>query len=256
MTTLDIFTYAGREVRTVLLAGEPWFVAADVCAVLGLTNPSMSVNAIDEADLSATEVSSSGQRRAMRTVNESGLYELVFQSRKPEAKIFRRWVTSEVLPAIRRTGTYTAATAPSALPDRKALAQMVIEAETARELAEAKVAEMAPKVEVAERLLDADGDLSVGDAAKALTRAGVKVGESRLFAALNNKGWIYRAQGDGRWRVYQAAIESGHMSVLPTSHYHPKTGVLVLDPPQPRVTPKGLQRLLADHGALVPVGAS
>lgn len=119
-----------------------------------------------------------------------------------------------------------------------------------RELAEAKVAELAPKAEVADRLLNADGDLSVADTAKALTRAGVKVGEGRLFAALKERNWIYRG-ADGRWRVYQSAIESGHMSVLPQSHYHPKTGVLVLDPPQPRVTPKGLQKLLADHGAVV-----
>lgn len=124
-------------------------------------------------------------------------------------------------------------------------------AATARALvaSEARIAELAPKAEVAERLLDADGDLSVGDAAKALTRAGVKVGADRLFKALD-KRWIYRG-ADGRWRVYQSAIESGHMSVLPQSHYHPRTGVLVLDPPQPRVTPKGLAKLMRESGVEV-----
>lgn len=114
------------------------------------------------------------------------------------------------------------------------------------ELAEAKIAELEPKAQVADKLLDANGDLSVRDAAQALTRAGVKVGATRLFAELDQRGWIKRA-GDGRYRVIQSAIETGHMSVLPASHYHPKTGVLVLDPPQPRVTPKGIQRLLADY---------
>lgn len=117
------------------------------------------------------------------------------------------------------------------------------------ELAEAKVLELEPKAEVADKLLDAEGDLSVRDAAQSLTRAGIKVGAGRLFAELEHRGWIKRALGDGRYRVIQTAIESGHMSVLPQSHYHPKTGVLVLDPPQPRVTPKGLQRLLSDYGA-------
>lgn len=118
------------------------------------------------------------------------------------------------------------------------------------EESEAKVAELLPKAEVADRLLDADGDMSVGDTAKVLTRAGVKVGETRLFNLLNTKGWIYRGLSDDRWRVYQSAIESGVMSVMPQSHFHPRTGVLVLDPPQPRVTAKGLQCLLTEHGAI------
>lgn len=122
----------------------------------------------------------------------------------------------------------------------------------AREIDRQRIAELEPKAEVADRLLDADGDLSVADAAKALTRAGVKTGAGRLFGDLERRGWIFRARGDGRWRVTQRAIDQGLMSVLPASHYHPKTGVLVLDPPQPRVTPKGLQRLLSEYGALVP----
>lgn len=121
---------------------------------------------------------------------------------------------------------------------------------TARRVEEltAEVAELKPKAQVAEKLLDAEGDLSVADAAQALTRAGIKTGQGRLFTALEQRKWIYRSKGDGRWRVMQSAIDSGWMSVLPQSHYHPKTGVLVLDPPQPRVTPKGLQRLLTEWG--------
>lgn len=121
---------------------------------------------------------------------------------------------------------------------------------TARRVDEltARVAELEPQAEVAAKLLDAEGDLSVGDAAQSLTRAGIKTGQGRLFAALEMRKWIYRAKGDGRWRVMQSAIDAGWMSVIPQSHYHPKTGVLVLDPPQPRVTPKGLQRLLTDWG--------
>lgn len=128
------------------------------------------------------------------------------------------------------------------------VAAALIEANRMLEAKDERIAELEPKAEVADRLLDAEGDLSVRDAAQSLTRAGVKVGERRLFSFLSTKGWIHRAVGDGRYRVMQAAIESGYMSVLPQSHYHPRTGVLVIDPPQPRVTPKGLQKLLAECG--------
>lgn len=111
-----------------------------------------------------------------------------------------------------------------------------------------EVAELKPRAEVADRILEADGDFDLRDAAQSLTRAGIKLGRQRLFKLLNEHyDWIFRSNADGRWRVRQTAIEAGFMSVIPQSHYHPKTGVLVLDPPQPRVTPKGLQRILSDH---------
>jgi phage antirepressor YoqD-like protein len=180
----------------------------------------------------------------MLVINESGLYAATFASQLEGALKFKRWVTAEVLPAVRRTGSYS--TAP-ALTGPELIAHALIEANRMLEAKDARIAELEPKAEVADRFLEAEGDLSVRDAAQSLTRAGIKVGERRLFGALEYKGWIGRA-GDGRYRVKQAAIESGYMSVLPQSHYHPRTGVLVLDPPQCRVTPKGLQRLLADSG--------
>ncbi|MCH9729826.1 MAG: phage regulatory protein/antirepressor Ant [Actinomycetia bacterium] len=136
-----------------------------------------------------------------------------------------------------------------ALSGPELVATALIEANRMLEQKDERIAELEPKAEIADKFLDAEGDLSVRDAAQSLTRAGVKVGGQRLFAALEHKGWIRRAAGDGRYRVIQSAIETGYMSVLPQSHYHPKTGVLVLDPPQPRVTPKGLQRLLTEYGA-------
>src|SRR5690606_807831 len=104
---LVTFSYGDRPVRTVVVDGEPWFVIADVCRVLDLSNPTMAANRLDPDDLRTTEViDGMGRTQQARITNEAGLYELIFQSRKPEARDFRRWVTHEVLPAIRRTGRY------------------------------------------------------------------------------------------------------------------------------------------------------
>lgn len=115
------FNYGELTVRTVTIDGEPRFVAADVCAALDLADVRRAVERLDEADRSQTPVSSGGQHRQMWVVNESGLYDLIIRSDKPEAKPFRRWITSEVLPQIRRTGAYVPAqraeTAPASQLD-------------------------------------------------------------------------------------------------------------------------------------------
>lgn len=241
------FTYRATQIRVVLIDGEPWFVLADLCRVLEIANVGNVAARMDAVNIRQADVENSrGQVRQTLVVSEPGMYEVVIRSDKPEAVEFRRWITSDVLPTIRKTGSYN--TVP-ALTGPELLAHAVIEAQAMIAARDERIAELEPKAEVADKFLNATGDLSVKDAAQALTRAGIKTGAGRLFGDLERRGWIYRALGDGRYRVKQTAIESGYMSVLPQSHYHPKTGVLVLDPPQPRVTPKGLQRLLADYGA-------
>lgn len=183
-------------------------------------------------------------------VTEAGFYRALGQRQparitdpeiRAQVERFQTWVYGTVLPTIRKTGSY--AVTPQ-LEGAELLARAVLEAQSMLAAKDAQIAELAPRAEVADRLLDADGDLSVADAAKALTRAGIDTGATRLFAQLERMRWIYRGQSDGRWRVYQSAIETGWMSVIPQSHHHPRTGELVMDPPQPRVTPKGLQRLM------------
>lgn len=108
---LKPFHYSGREVRTIVLNGDPWFIAADVCAVLGVDDVRRAVERLDPDDRSQTPVVDAAGRRNPNTwvVNESGLYDLIIRSDKPEARMFRRWITAEVLPAIRATGTYSVA---------------------------------------------------------------------------------------------------------------------------------------------------
>ncbi|AOE44065.1 antirepressor [Gordonia phage Blino] len=240
------FNYEGHTVRTVVIDGEPWFVAADVARILGYRMASDMTRRLDSDDRGTRSVRTPSGQQDMTTINEPGLYEAVLGSQTTGARDFKRWVTHTVLPEIRRTGSFNAAL-PQTREERFALALT----EAGQMLAERdeRIAELEPKAEVADRLLDASGDYSVKDAADVLTRAGIKTGQARLFAVLEHKGWIHRAKGDGKWRCYAQSIETGYVAPLPQSHYHPKTGVLVLDPPQVRVTTKGLQRLLTEHGA-------
>ncbi len=112
VTATAQFAFQGQAVRTILKDGETWFVAADVCAVLEHTDPSKAVSRLDDNERGATNVRTLGGDQQMNVVNESGLYNLIFTSRKPQAKAFRRWVTSEVLPSIRATGGYDTAGDP------------------------------------------------------------------------------------------------------------------------------------------------
>lgn len=100
------FSFEGCAVRSVLQAGEPWFVAADVCAILALTNSRQKVSNLDENEKGVTNAYTLGGEQKVAIVNEGGLYQLIFSSRKPQAKAFRRWVTGTVLPSIRKTGGY------------------------------------------------------------------------------------------------------------------------------------------------------
>ena len=121
ITALPTFAYDGRQVRVVTdEQGMPWFVAADVCAVLGMGNPTQALSRLDDDEKTLISNEGQGRREAptMNAVNEFGLYSLILGSRKPEAKAFKRWVTHDVLPAIRRTGSYSTPTAqPQQLPE-------------------------------------------------------------------------------------------------------------------------------------------
>lgn len=236
------FDFSGQPVRVLTDEhGDPWFVAADVCTVLDIANASDAVSRLADDEKGVGTTDTLGGPQQVRTVSEAGLYRLIFTSRRAEAETFRRWVTHEVLPQIRRTGSYSTQAVPTEID-----AGMLRQIAAAMEAKDQRIAVLEPRAEVADRLLDATTDLSVADAAKVLTRSGAQIGRDRLFTVLSHLGWIYRGQGDRRWHVYQRAIAGGWLSVLPGSHYHPRTGELVMDVPQVRVTPKGLQRLLTE----------
>lgn len=106
MNDLQIFNYGGNEVRTIEQNGEPWFVLKDVCEVLGLSDTNKTAERLDADELTRIKLVSGGQEREMYCINEPGLYNVILRSDKPEAKPFRKWVTTEVLPSIRKHGAY------------------------------------------------------------------------------------------------------------------------------------------------------
>ena len=108
MSNIQIFNYQSNEVRTVEMGGEPWFVLKDVCNILNINNASDVYNRLDDDEKGVAQIDTLGGRQKMSTVNESGLYHVILRSDKPEAAPFRKWVTSEVLPSIRKNGGYIA----------------------------------------------------------------------------------------------------------------------------------------------------
>ncbi|PMB98476.1 BRO family protein [Brevibacterium luteolum] len=164
MNNLRIFDYQDTPVRTVELDGEPWFVLADLAKVLGIASPGRLAARLDEGVRQTHTLGTAGGAQQMTIVSEAGMYEVVIRSDKPEAVEFRRWITAEVLPAIRKTGRYQAN--PLAAPElvsRADLARMVLEAEEEKKVLEAAIESQAPIVAYHERFVAESDDIVTVD---------------------------------------------------------------------------------------------
>lgn len=137
---VQVWNYEGAEVRTVQIDGEPWFVLTDVCRELEISNSRMAADRLENDELMSVKLTSGGQRREMTIVNESGLYTVILRSDKPQAKPFRKWVTSVVLPSIRKHGSYSV---QSQFADLSPQLQVLIQMETRQKQIEARQAEQA-----------------------------------------------------------------------------------------------------------------
>ena len=244
MSTLQLFSYGAQEVRTVTIDGEPHFVANDICAILDLTDPRKSVNLLDEDERNTVPVTDSlGRQQETFVVTEAGMYSLVLRSRKPEAKAFKRWLTHEVLPAIRKTGTYS--TAP-ALPQSysEALRELAANVE-AREVAEARAKELEVPAKAWDVMVSANGDYSVEEAAKILSRdPDIEIGRNRLFTHMHEAGWTYRHGSRNSWHAYQPQVDNGRLVLrMSAAFLNSKTGEMENPAPTIRITAKGIDAL-------------
>lgn len=181
------------NVRVLLQGDEPWFVAKDVADTLGYQNGSRDVNRhTDEEDRTKTMVFDGNQNKETILINESGLYSLVLSSKLPNAKQFRRWVTSEVLPSLRKYGTYST-DIPRTLPDAlKAYANEIEEHNKTKALLE----EQKPKVLFADAVNASHTSILVGDLAKLLRQNGLDIGQNRLFEKLRQEGYLIKQKGE------------------------------------------------------------
>jgi anti-repressor protein len=217
MSQLQQFMYSNQEVRSAVINGDPWFVAKDVCEVLEISNPTQAINRLDEDERAMLNI---GRQGEANVVNESGLYSLILGSRKPEAKQFKRWITHEVIPNIRRTGTYGV---PTSLPDALRLAA---EIEEKRILLEQKIEADRPKVHFAESVEISKDSILVADLAKLLRQKGVEIGEHRLYKWMREEGYLIKS-GSEYNRPTQRSMELGLFEVK-TGHRGSSDGTIKL----------------------------
>lgn len=223
------FDFKGAALRTLTDEnGEPWFVAKDVCDVLGYTNASKAISDhVDSEDkLNNESLPSLGQRGGW-LVNESGLYSLVLSSKLPTAKEFKRWVAHEVLPSIRKHGAYmTQQTLDKALTSPDFLIKLATKLKEEQE----KVKELEPKARFADAVAASDGTCLIGELAKMLRQNGSDIGQNRLFAQLREDGYLgktgsnrnmptQRAMDLGLFRIKETAVthSDGHVSINRTA---------------------------------------
>lgn len=197
MTDIQIFKNEQfGEVRTIAKDGEPWFVANDICKVLGHTNSRVAVASLDEDEKGVSKVYTLGGEQQMTVVNEAGMYQLVIRSNLPAAKAFKRWITHEVIPTIRRHGAYaTETTIESIIADPESgikLLQALKAEQERRKEAEAIAEAQKPKALFADAVAASDNSILVGELAKILRQNGVETGQNRFFRWMRDNGYIMR----------------------------------------------------------------
>lgn len=225
-------------VRTVELNGEPWLVGKDVADDLGYQNGSRDINRhVDEEDRKKMMIFDGNQNKETIVINESGLYSLVLSSKLPTARKFRHWVTSEVLPSIRRHGLYAADELLNN-PDLMIQAMEALKAERAKnqQLTE-KVRQDAPKVLFADSVEASKYSILIFDLAKILKQNGVQIGGNRLFEWMRQNGYLVKRKGSDWNMPTQRAMEMGLFEIKETSVSHSDGHITVNR--TPKVTGKG-----------------
>lgn len=246
MNNLQIFNSPEfGQVRIVQQNGEPWFIGKDVAEILGYSNTKDAIaKHVDDEDKLGSQIATSGQNRNMTIINESGLYSLILSSKMPKAKEFKRWVTSEVIPAIRKTGGYIAGS--ENMTDAEIMAKAVLVAQSTirqrdqriKEL-ESDVAAAKPKVLFADAVSASDSTILIGDLAKILKQNGHPIGQKRLFCWMREQGYLIKRQGADYNSPTQRAMEMGLFKIKETAISHSDGHVSVSK--TTKVTGKGQQ---------------
>lgn len=244
MNDIQVFQYQDKPVRTIQKDGEPWWVLKDVCEVLELSTPARVSERLDGDEVSQTHIIDSiGRQQETTIINESGLYNVILRSDKPQAKPFRRWVTGEVLPSIRKHGGYlTPEKVEEALLNPDTLIRLATDLKTEREKRmqlEEQAHRDRPKVLFADAVATAKSSILIGELAKLLKQNGIDIGQNRLFEWMRCNSYLIRRKGTDYNMPTQKAMESGLFEIKETSITHADGHISVNK--TPKVTGRGQQ---------------
>ena len=234
-------------IRALSVDGEPWFVAKDVCEALAIKNSRDALARLDDDEKGVALTDTPGGEQRVQTVNEAGLYTLVLSSRKPEAHAFKRWVTHEVLPAIRRTGGYMVARDET---PEQTMARALLIAQDTMDRQRREIDELRPKALFADAVAASDGTCLVGELAKMIHQNGRKLGQNRLFAMMRDDGYLGKS-GSNRNVPTQRSMEMGLFRIKETAVTHSDGHVTINR--TPKVTGKGQRYFIERYGEMEPI---
>jgi len=236
MNNLQSFNFKGNDVRTVQIDGQPFFVAMDVTKILEIKNTTDTLKRLDSDEV--TRFNLGGLSGVINVVNEYGLYSLILSSRKPEAKEFKRWITHEVIPSIRKNGAYmTNQKAYDITHNPDSLADLLLQAGEQLKRKDEQITEMTPKAEFADQISKSHDTILVRDLAKLLYKNGIAIGQNELFRWLQEKGYLIK-QHNG-YAPTQKATNLGVFEIreTPISHRYTQPTISITT----LVTTKGQQ---------------
>lgn len=217
MANIQVFEYQNNKVRTVDVDGEAWFVLKDVCEVLHLGTTAKVAERLDDDEKGMNQIHTPGGTQNVTVVNESGLYHVILRSDKPEAAPFRRWVTNDVLPAIRKTGSYNA----PQLTRSQLLATALIAAHEELEEKDKQIETMKPKALFADAVSASKKSILVGEMAKLLSQNGIDIGQNRLFDWLRRNGYLIKDPKRSDYNLpTQRSMEMGLFEIKETTIQH------------------------------------
>lgn len=241
----DIQIFNSKEfgdVRVLELSGTPWFVGKDIAEILKYQRTADAISShVDDEDKGVGKIQTPGGMQKVILINESGLYSLILSSKLPNAKKFKHWVTSEVLPAIRRHGAYmTDEALEKAITEPDFLIRLAtqLKEEKAKRLeAEKQVEAAKPKVLFADAVSASHTSILVGELAKILRGNGVEIGQRRLFAWLREHGYLIKRQGTDYNMPTQMAMELGLFEIKEGSYVNGSGANIITK--TPKVTGRG-----------------
>lgn len=245
MQDLQIFKFDNQKVRIMTIDEEPYFVGKDVATILGYSNSRKAlIDHVDDEDKGVTKCDTLGGVQNLAVINESGLYSLILSSKMPEAKRFKHWVTSEVLPAIRRHGAYlTDKKALDITTNKDGLAELLKQAADQLEQKDIQIKKLEPKALFADTVSASDDTILIGELAKILKGKGINIGQNRLFKWMRDNNYLINRKGSDRNVPTQKSMDLGLFQIKETVINHPDGKPSIKK--TPKVTGKG-QRYFVD----------